>query len=480
MPGRLWALYLLQSGAAACCCGLSRVGASLGGSMALVAGMALGGTAAAGATFGIVPFVSRRGLVRLVGQPLGWLPASNCVSAPRHTTWCTVAGSCIVVKAPTVVATVALPVASAACCRALSTALWALAAALVRAPNGSLPPRSCHQRSLQSSPPPGRSPAPLRQSRAAHGPASSRAVSVPRRLHSAAGALLHRQQRRLEPRLPGNGGPAAAAPLALQLPLPAGRKRDPLALPCPTVRCPVSLCWGCQRRSSARRMWVARPCADPAAPASPCKFNPPGQGLTALAATSLLLLLRFPMWWAVPARRPGLQHQLTLACVRFHAQQQAGPLAVGLRVELAGPASALGSPRRLQGWHAARCLAALPSERRLLRRRGPGCGGGALRRGLLLEGLQQRGAPAGHAHLRTQVCERFCRSCRHAALASRQAGWRPGTEGWKARPPAVPAIKCRLPFLSTFLCLPFPLCNPAGCRVAVAARRRCTAGCGGG
>jgi hypothetical protein len=72
MPGRLWVLYLLQSGAAACCCGLSRVGASLGGSMALVAGMALGGTAAAGATFGIVPFVSRRGLVRWLGQPLGF------------------------------------------------------------------------------------------------------------------------------------------------------------------------------------------------------------------------------------------------------------------------------------------------------------------------------------------------------------------------------------------------------------------------
>lgn len=62
MRGRLWVLYLLQSTAAAFCCGLSRFGGSLGGTMAMAVCMALAVTAASGATFGIVPFVSRRGL----------------------------------------------------------------------------------------------------------------------------------------------------------------------------------------------------------------------------------------------------------------------------------------------------------------------------------------------------------------------------------------------------------------------------------
>lgn len=68
MRGRLWVLYLLQSSAAAFCCGLSQMGASLGGSMAMVACMALTVTAAAGATFGIIPFISRRGLVSAAGS----------------------------------------------------------------------------------------------------------------------------------------------------------------------------------------------------------------------------------------------------------------------------------------------------------------------------------------------------------------------------------------------------------------------------
>ncbi|KAL4436328.1 hypothetical protein ABPG77_009890 [Micractinium sp. CCAP 211/92] len=62
MRGRLWVLYLLQSVAAAFCCGLSRFGGSLGGTMAMAVCMALAVTAASGATFGVVPFVSRRGL----------------------------------------------------------------------------------------------------------------------------------------------------------------------------------------------------------------------------------------------------------------------------------------------------------------------------------------------------------------------------------------------------------------------------------
>jgi hypothetical protein len=231
------------------------------------------------------------------------------------------------------------------------------------------------------------------------------------------------------------GPPAAAAPLALQPPLPAGRKRDQhVLLPCPTVRCPVPWCWGRQRRSSARRMWVTRSCADPAAPASPCKFNPPGQGLTALAATSLLFLLRFPMWWAVPARLPGLQHQLADAGVRFHAQQQAGPLAVGLRVELAGPAQPVLLARRSAcrgGMLPATWLRCIPS--------GGCCGGG---------GATVEGGPSEEAYYAGDFSSEERRlgmhtsvlkfvsvsvpSCRHAALASCQAGWRPGTDGWNA------------------------------------------------
>ncbi|KAL4420578.1 hypothetical protein ABPG75_010234 [Micractinium tetrahymenae] len=62
MRGRLWVLYLLQSTAAAFCCGLSQFGGSLGGTMAMTVCMAMAVTAASGATFGVVPFVSRRGL----------------------------------------------------------------------------------------------------------------------------------------------------------------------------------------------------------------------------------------------------------------------------------------------------------------------------------------------------------------------------------------------------------------------------------
>ena len=51
MRGRLWALYLLQSAAAAFCCGLSQMGGSLGGTMALVACMAVAVTAASGGLF---------------------------------------------------------------------------------------------------------------------------------------------------------------------------------------------------------------------------------------------------------------------------------------------------------------------------------------------------------------------------------------------------------------------------------------------
>lgn len=48
MRGRLWVLYLLQSTAAAFCCGLSRFGGSLGGTMAMAVCMALAVTAASG------------------------------------------------------------------------------------------------------------------------------------------------------------------------------------------------------------------------------------------------------------------------------------------------------------------------------------------------------------------------------------------------------------------------------------------------
>lgn len=48
MRGRLWVLYLLQSSAAAFCCGLSRFGGSLGGTMAMAVCMALAVTAASG------------------------------------------------------------------------------------------------------------------------------------------------------------------------------------------------------------------------------------------------------------------------------------------------------------------------------------------------------------------------------------------------------------------------------------------------
>ncbi len=48
MRGRLWVLYLLQSMAAAFCCGLSRFGGSLGGTMAMAVCMALAVTAASG------------------------------------------------------------------------------------------------------------------------------------------------------------------------------------------------------------------------------------------------------------------------------------------------------------------------------------------------------------------------------------------------------------------------------------------------
>ncbi|EFN52689.1 hypothetical protein CHLNCDRAFT_138674 [Chlorella variabilis] len=77
MRGRLWVLYLLQSSAAAFCCGLSQMGASLGGSMAMVACMALTVTAAAGATFGIIPFISRRGL----GAANGIVGSGNSVGS---------------------------------------------------------------------------------------------------------------------------------------------------------------------------------------------------------------------------------------------------------------------------------------------------------------------------------------------------------------------------------------------------------------
>lgn len=53
MPGRLWVLFGLQASAAAFCCGLSRMGGSLGGTMGMAVAMALCCTAAAGATFGI-------------------------------------------------------------------------------------------------------------------------------------------------------------------------------------------------------------------------------------------------------------------------------------------------------------------------------------------------------------------------------------------------------------------------------------------
>lgn len=53
MRGRLWALFWLQAGAAAFCCGMSRMGGSLGGTIGLAAAMAVAVTAAAGATFGI-------------------------------------------------------------------------------------------------------------------------------------------------------------------------------------------------------------------------------------------------------------------------------------------------------------------------------------------------------------------------------------------------------------------------------------------
>lgn len=62
MRGRLWVLFLLQASAAAFCCGLSRMGGSLGGTMAMAVCMGVTETAAAGSTFGIVPFVTKRGL----------------------------------------------------------------------------------------------------------------------------------------------------------------------------------------------------------------------------------------------------------------------------------------------------------------------------------------------------------------------------------------------------------------------------------
>jgi NNP family nitrate/nitrite transporter-like MFS transporter len=87
MPGRLWVLFALQCAAAAFCCGLSRMGSSLGGMMALAVCMGLTVTAAAGATFGIVPFITRRGLGAangIVGSGSslgGWL---FCLSGGRE------------------------------------------------------------------------------------------------------------------------------------------------------------------------------------------------------------------------------------------------------------------------------------------------------------------------------------------------------------------------------------------------------------
>ena len=76
MRGRLWVLFLLQASAAAFCCGLSRMGGSLGGTMATAVCMGVTETAAAGERVGWL------GWLWHVADIQGWpgIPMLDCMS----------------------------------------------------------------------------------------------------------------------------------------------------------------------------------------------------------------------------------------------------------------------------------------------------------------------------------------------------------------------------------------------------------------
>lgn len=85
MRGRLWVLFALQASSSAFCCGLSRMGGSLAGTIGLAIAMALCCTAAAGATFGIgAPRPAVAGLHVCLAAPALRTAPIDCSRAHRR------------------------------------------------------------------------------------------------------------------------------------------------------------------------------------------------------------------------------------------------------------------------------------------------------------------------------------------------------------------------------------------------------------